>query len=349
MNWHIQCWYRQMGLTSVHFYYSFLNLTEKKMFDSIYDQLRKQQTQIRVMGTLRAVKKVLICVLRDCPELFFVDNTRMEFLSGVGYVTVRMKYTKNHAEVRAISQRLDYLGGRFLEEIKRRRLNNRDVIRYVHDFILKNTEYAMESQAMQDASGDVSTICGVFINQRAVCMGISLAVKWMLDQAGIASGVLEGRMIDAGSPRLADYTGEDAQNNHAWNIVNVNDDWYYMDVTMDMGASQEGKTWISYDYFLRNDRNMEQYVQYNNPHTVCVDEKYSFFAAKKVIFSSEDVLIKYLKYCVKKKIRRICFQTVGDLALKPADQIQRLVSQYTMSGYRFRYNRNLSVYDFKLI
>lgn len=349
MNWHIQCWYKQMELTKVRFYYSFLNLTERKMFDSVYDQLLKQQTQIRVMGTLRMVKKIMLCVLRDCPEIFFVDNTRMEFLSGVGCITVRMKYTKNHAEVRAIRQRLDNMSDRFLEEIKRRKLNNWDIIRYVHDFILKNTEYAKENLAMQDASGDVSTICGVFINKRAVCMGISLAAKWLLDRAGIVSGLLEGRMIDAGSPRLADYTGESSQNNHAWNIVNVNDVWHYMDVTMDMGASQEGKSWIAYDYFLRDDWNMEKYVQYENPYTVCVSEKYSFFAAKKVIFAREEVLIKYLKYCVKKKIRRIYFQTEGELALKPADQIQRLVSQYMMSGYQWRYNQKLSIYDFKLV
>ncbi len=338
-----------MELTNVRFYYSFLNLTEKKIFDSIYDQLQKQQPQIRVLGTLRTVKKILLCVMKDCPEIFFVDNTKMEFLSGMGSVTVRMTYTKNHMEVRAIRQRLDTISSRFLNEIKKRQLNNRDIIRYVHDFILKNTGYARENLAMQDASGDVSTICGVFINKRAVCMGISLAAKWLLDQAGIISGVVEGRVIDAGCPRLTDYTGESSQNNHAWNIVNVNDDWHYMDITMDMGASQENKMWVAYDYFLRDDANMEKYTQYENPYADCSVEKYSFFAAKKVVFGKEDMLKKYLQYCVKKKIRRIYFQTVGELALKPPEHIQRLISQYVMSGYRWRYNQKLCIYDFKLV
>lgn len=338
-----------MELTNVRFYYSFMNLTEKKMFDSIYQQLLNQKPLIRVMGTVRTVKKVLLCVLKDCPEIFFVDNTRMEFVSGMGSVSVRMTYTKNHAEVRAIRQRLDLISSRFLDEIKKKQLKNRDIIRYVHDFILKNTEYARESLAMMDASGDVSTICGVFINKKAVCMGISLAAKWLMDQVGIPSGVIEGRLIDAGTPRLADYTGDSSQNNHAWNIIDVNDSWHYMDITMDLGASQENKTWISYDYFLRDDAHMERYVQYENPYTDREGEKYSFFAAKKVAFAGEDILKKYLQYCAKKRIRRIYFQAEGELASKPPDYIQKLIAQYTVSGYRWRYNEKLHIYDFRLL
>lgn len=339
-----------MGHTNVRFYYSFLNLAEKKIFDSIYAQLQKMQPEIRIMGTARTVKKILFYVLKDCPELFFVDNTSMQLLSDMGGVTVQMKYLKNHAEVKAVNQRLRMISDRFLKEIEKRQLDNRNTIRYVHDFILKNTEYARERLDRRDASGDVSTICGVFVDKRAVCMGISLAAKWLLDQAGIVSGVMEGCVTEDENNAYGNAADGNCSYNHAWNIVDVNDDWHYMDITMDIGASQNDKAWVSYDYFLRGDATMKKYVQYENPYVTCELEKYSFYVSHKVIFSGEKMLTKYLQYCVKKHVGRMYFQVEKELAQKSPDQIHRLVSQYLLfSAYQWRYNQKLNIYDFKVI
>lgn len=79
-----------MGHTNVRFYYLFLNLAEKKIFDSIYAQMQKMQPEIRIVGSARTVKKILFYVLKDCPEFFFVDNTSMQLLSDMDGVTVQM-------------------------------------------------------------------------------------------------------------------------------------------------------------------------------------------------------------------------------------------------------------------
>ena len=321
-----------------------MNPGDRKLYDSMYAQIEKKQSSFRVFGTMAAVKRVLPLLLSDGPEFFFVDNTQMQFSSGMGMVTVMLRFQKSQAEIRAISQRLEQLKNRFLQVLAAKQLNNRETVRYVHDFIIKNTDYAQENLMRMDAAGDVSTICGVFLNHRAVCMGIALAAKWLLDQAGIVSGVITGRMPDLNSAFAA--LGE--ADNHAWNIVNINDCWEYMDVTMDLGACQEEKNWVSYDYFLRSEENMKKYVVIDNPYLKCTVEPDSYFSFHKVCFSNEQILCKYLQYCAKRHVRHIYFQVQGELAARSPDQISRLLRKYILDGYRFRYNEKLGVYNYKL-
>lgn len=333
---------------NTHFYYSFLNTEEKKLFNSAFLQLCRKQTEIRIQAALPSAKKVILSVLKDCPEFYYVDNTRIQFVSGTGGTEIRMRYTKNPEEIRMIDQRLEQISSRFLSEICRRRLNCRETVRYVHDFILRNTEYDYESAEKKELSGDVSTVCGVFCSQRAVCKGISLAAKWLLDQAGIASGLVEGRVPEEVS-HTQSGAPEEKRNNHVWNIVNVNHCWSYMDVTMDMGASQKNSTCISYDYFLRSEANMSKYLQFDSPGVSCDREMYSYFIQNKVIFAREEILLKFIHYCRKKRIRRLYFQVEGGLAMRPPDEIQRLISRCIFSGYQWRYNPYLKIYDFELL
>ena len=154
---------------NTHFYYSFLNAEEKKLFNSVCLQLCRKQPEIRIPAALPSTKKIILSVLKDCPEFYYVDNTRIQFVSGTGGTEIRMRYTKNLEEIRMIDQRLEQISSRFLSEIYRRRLNCRETVRYVHDFILRNTEYDYESAEKEELSGDVSNICGVFL-QSAGCL-----------------------------------------------------------------------------------------------------------------------------------------------------------------------------------
>lgn len=316
------------------------------MYDSICSQLDQCQQSVRVMGTIAMAKKVLPLVLLDCPEYFYVDSSHLGFLGGMGMVTLQITYTKHQAEIRAVKQRLNQIRESFLTELSRRKMNNRDTVRFVHNIVIKNTDYAMDHMMRLDTSGDVSTICGVFLHHKAVCLGISLAAKWLLDQAGICSGVIEGCIPDHGSFAAAGTDG--MQNNHSWNIVNVNDCWQYMDVTMDLGGCQSDKTWISYDYFLRNEANMRKYVVFENPYITCDVEADSYFVSNKVCFSRADVFRKYLKYCAKSKVKRLYFQMTGELAGWKKDRILLLIREYILCGYRMRNNEALGIFDFKL-
>ena len=39
-------------------------------------------------------------------------------------------------------------------------------------------------------------------------------------------------------------------NNHIWNVVNINNNWYHIDLTWDDPVTSSKKNIITYDYFL---------------------------------------------------------------------------------------------------
>lgn len=326
------------------FYYQLLPLLERRMYCELVKGIKAHETKIRVLGSVSQSKKVIKYVYCDYPEFFYVDISQNSFQRNRMVTIVEVYYHKNLAESKVIGQYLEKIAMRFLEQAEKEKMNDLTLVKYAHDFIIRNVEYAYENLEWQHAGGDVSCISGVFWQHRAVCRGIAAAVKWLLDRAGIMSAVIEGRMVDENAPRLTQYTGTEDEINHAWNLVCVNDGQYFMDVTMDLGVSLD-KDWLSYDYFLRNDELMDSYTQYHKRHVVSGDEQLCYFAIFQVIFSDLDMLKKYLDYCRRKKKKRIYFQLRGEYGQDVEKQVMTIVGHYIMDAYRYRVNKKINIFD----
>lgn len=329
-----------MGLK---FYYQFLSASECNIYREIVKGIEKRKKSIRVLGNGKQTEKILNFVYYDYPEFFYVDTTKTTLQTSTVTTMLQIGYHKNKEQIKEIEQKLEIVSMQFLDKLEKTKMDNLSLIRYVHNFIIKNTEYAMENKEHGQVYGDVSSIHGVFLNHKALCKGIALATKWLLDKAGIMSAVMEGRMIDQDSPRLKHYTGSCNEINHAWNLVCVNDAWHFMDVTMDLGRSKKG--WICYDYFLRNKEIFDAYVQYRDLYVSCKEELYSYFVICKVAFSDKEILKKYLAYCKKKHKKRIYFQLKGEASKIGEEQIIDLVGQYITGECRYRVNKKLYIYD----
>ena len=96
---------------------------------------------------------------------------------------------------------------------------------YVHDYLIKNTMY-------DKSLVDDQTIYNLFINKKSVCTGYAKAFSLIMTRLNIPTYTITG------------YTDE----NHAWNIIELEDGFYNIDVTSD----DSGDTPI-YKYFNIND------------------------------------------------------------------------------------------------
>lgn len=100
-----------------------------------------------------------------------------------------------------------------------------DKIRAVHDYLCNTVVY-------QETGEDSHSAYGALINKTAVCEGYALAFQKIMDTMGIPCFVATG-------------------NQHAWNVVQVDGQWYHIDVT---NADQD---WgIIRDYFLVSGQTM---------------------------------------------------------------------------------------------
>lgn len=82
---------------------------------------------------------------------------------------------------------------------------------YLHDRLIERTEYDSDYEEQQSAFS-------VVMESRGVCAGYAFAFQYLLMRAGIESYYVVGQSY-----------GE----NHAWNLVKVDGQWYYVDPTWD--------------------------------------------------------------------------------------------------------------------
>ena len=107
---------------------------------------------------------------------------------------------------------------------------------YLHDQLMNRVSYAKNNDCCFTAGGALGT-------GKAACEGYSLAYDLLLDQVGISH-------VDISSKTM----------NHMWNCIQIDGNWYNVDVTWDDGNSQKSAA-NAHAYFLLNDQEMK-----NNNH-----------------------------------------------------------------------------------
>lgn len=123
-----------------------------------------------------------------------------------------------------------------------------DKVKTIHDYIVKNVSYDTTCQNYSAYSA--------LIKRTSVCNGYALLAYKMLTYANIPCKYVTGYVTSNGTKQ-----------EHAWNLVNVDGNWYNMDITWDdMDKNDE----ILYTYFLKGSE------EFNNDHIR--HERYNYAA-----------------------------------------------------------------------
>lgn len=181
--------------------------------------------------------KVKEAVLADHPEVFWVTGnyTLGSNMHDGNYIVLYSYYSYDDIITRA--RTLEQKTAEALRSIPSG-LSEFERELAVHDYIVNNTEYDVESVEFVDSFTDASTSYGVLVNRKALCSGYSFATKLLLNRIGVSCSVIKG---------ISKGTG------HMWNIVRIDGLWYHLDVTWDDPVSITAEPVCSYDYFNLTD------------------------------------------------------------------------------------------------
>lgn len=89
----------------------------------------------------------------------------------------------------------------------------------IHDYICDNVEYEVSEKGGES----VRSAYGALIKGHAVCQGYSVSLYRLLLEAGIDNRIIYGQGL----------AGDGSTGLHSWNIIELNDEYYYIDVTWD--------------------------------------------------------------------------------------------------------------------
>lgn len=185
----------------------------------------------------------------DCSDLFYIEFSKMWlniekvsnffstkytlYINAGNYDNYYADGFNSRQDVETAISQVEIIKNQILEQSTG---TNYFKVKKVHDWLIDNMEY--------DASTKYkSSIYGALVQRRGVCESYARAYKYILDDMGIENVLVTGTATNSSG----------ATEDHMWNYVKLDGEWYAVDVTWDdpviIGGGRITDS-IRYRYFL---------------------------------------------------------------------------------------------------
>lgn len=211
--------------------YSLLNDDEKAAYDTLLNAVNSFSAEVSGFGTQitsSRMQTIADYVQRDHPEIFWFRHGATIFFDAATDIVNRVEliYCMTRDEAAKRQEKIDAAVKSFLVNVNDS-MSDYEATLHIYENIIKSVDYdtvGLERQRRDEASAeipdDLRSIYGVFVNRKAVCAGYAKALQYLLNLCGIE----------------CTYVTSDT---HAWNLVKLEGDYYYIDVTWGDGSDTD--------------------------------------------------------------------------------------------------------------
>lgn len=341
------------------FYFNLLNEDEKAIYNQLYNAINSflpsTGALVKDIDDTRCTE-ILNMVIMDNPNIYWCCNppAAISVESGGLVKNVIFKYCMSAAEVKRRNKKIEKAVKPFVTGIKES-MSDYEVALLAHENIIKLIDYDSIGLDIQEKDSErhnkpdnLRSIYGVFVEEKAVCAGYARAYQYLLNRMGIECTYVKGQCLD----------GEW----HAWNIVRLEGDYYYVDVTFDDRSNTDERknsnAGISYDYFcitteeLLKSRNISKADLY----PVCTATKCNYFVRSKNYFREYDAqqIGKNILSAIKAGKTEIALKAENEKVLSAItkrlvenrgiyDLLNSIDSNHTLNSYSYYINEELNI------
>lgn len=217
------------------YYYDQMSEDAQKVYDELKSAILECKKKIKINASIGQEDFDMVAellILHD-PVTFNVANIEANNVTKKSAdFTIQYVYSKETFDkmVTAYEKKVDSILAKLEGET-----NKYKKIRIIHDEIIKNTVYDLESSANDN-------IYGTLVKKKGKCDGYAKSFAYICGKAGIRTVTVIGSAVQDNSAEL-----------HMWNKVYYNNKWYNVDVTWDDPVSNMKRN-LKYDYFMISDK-----------------------------------------------------------------------------------------------
>ncbi|MCI5827646.1 MAG: hypothetical protein MR020_05395 [Lachnospiraceae bacterium] len=252
-------------------------LSEKQqlVYDEMLHAIINMQENVRLSTTdTEDVKRCYHAICADYGEIFWVDScsyTEILLFGRPCAVNFTISYAYTPEEVADYRAQMQPVIDEYLERLAACE-SDYEKTEVLYRKLICEVAYDMSADNNQN-------ILSVFLGKKTVCQGYACAVQYLLQQAGVPCVIITG--IAQGQP-------------HAWNMVLLDGDYYYLDATWGntdfLGESSIAAGSVNYGYL--NITSDELFVnhqpQVDFPLVNCDSREANYYVKNKLYFDSWD-------------------------------------------------------------
>ncbi len=212
--------------TRLHPYYGMLSSKLQSLYRQIYaNAMALNDTFAPIEDvSIEQLKNVFTAVFGDHPELFWLDTAYgCKFLPTGKCIEIDLQFNNTATNLEQNKQAFENSANRMLQGASNLSSDYEKEV-YLHDTLLSQADYNLDAPNNQSAYS-------ALVDGQTVCAGYARAYQYLMQKIGIPCYYCTG------------YAGE----NHAWNIVSLDDGYYNVDTTWDDTDPN------TYDYFNKSD------------------------------------------------------------------------------------------------
>lgn len=202
--------------------YGALSLPQRRLYRELQRNVESFQTEYVFQNTtFEEIGKVFQAVLADHPGYFWLSGSSAGTVRTMGNLTTvyfRPSFTgsASAAELRREKAALDAKADGLVALARRHSSVLYEQIVFLHDSLVRRTDYRMNAPHCYDAYG-------CLVLGKAVCAGYAAAFQLLMERLGVECGRIHGRSASA-------LTGETS---HEWNYIRLPAGCCFIDVTWD--------------------------------------------------------------------------------------------------------------------
>lgn len=237
------------ALDPADYYGRTLLAQESDAYVQVYDYIGRKfvamETAIDLEAfglTVSEFEKIFNYYHDDHPEIFWVNPAYQYWYTPDEYYddgtysaqgtisSIVQEYLYTAEEVTAYQQQLETRAAELLEGITDA-MPVADRERLVHDRLILSSDYDMTH-----AAANTHDLIGVMLNGTGVCESYSRAFQYLMYRCGIQTILVIGQSKDGEA--------------HMWNAIQLDGDWYQLDVTWDDPVFQTSNPdYVGYEYY----------------------------------------------------------------------------------------------------